>query len=113
MQASTLYKVRSAKPEEFSSVGALLVKVYSQLDGFPKPSEQPNYYKILANVGDLTSNPAIELLVATDETDSILGAVVYFRDIKFYGSGGIATQEKNSAGFRLLAVDPSAQGKGI
>jgi GNAT superfamily N-acetyltransferase len=113
MQVSSPYKVRNATQEEFTRIGALLVNVYSQLDGFPKPLEQPNYYKILSNVGDLTSNPAIELLVATDESNAILGAVVYFSDIKYYGSGGTATQEKNSAGFRVLAVDPSARGKGI
>src|SRR5262249_44009721 len=37
----------------------------------------------------------------------------YFSHMKYYGSGGIATQEQNAAGFRLLAVDPSIRGKGI
>jgi GNAT superfamily N-acetyltransferase len=43
----------------------------------------------------------------------VAGAVVYFGDIRYYGSGGTATQERNAAGFRLLAVDPAMRGKGI
>jgi GNAT superfamily N-acetyltransferase len=42
-----------------------------------------------------------------------VAAVVFFSDMQYYGSGGTATQEKNSAGFRLLAVDPSARGQGL
>lgn len=37
-------QVRKAEPGEFARVGQLLVQVYSQLEGFPKPSEQPGYY---------------------------------------------------------------------
>jgi GNAT superfamily N-acetyltransferase len=107
------YIIRNAKPEEFSDIGKLMVGVYSQLEGFPKETEQPNYYKMLANVGELTSKPATELLVAVSPDNHIAGAVVYFSDMKFYGSGGTATQEQNAAGFRLLAVSNSMRGKGI
>lgn len=107
------YTVRNAKPEEFEAVGALMVQVYSQLEGFPKESEQPNYYKMLANVGEFTQKPTTELLVAVSPTDTIVGAVVYFGDMLHYGSGGTATKEQNAAGFRLLAVSPLTQGQGI
>jgi GNAT superfamily N-acetyltransferase len=106
------YTVRNARPEEFEKTGALMVAVYSQLDGFPKVSEQPDYYKMLANVGTLTNNPGVELLVAAAD-DRIAGAVVYFNDMQYYGSGGTATKEQNAAGFRLLAVDPAVRGQGI
>lgn len=33
--------------------------------------------------------------------------------MKYYGSGGIATQVQNVSGFRLLAVDAMARGCGI
>ncbi|WP_166923581.1 GNAT family N-acetyltransferase [Flavobacterium poyangense] len=105
--------IRNAHPSEFDEIGKLLILVYSQLDGFPKENEQPNYYKMLANIGDFTNHPETELLVATDDQDAILGAVVYFNNMKYYGSGGIATQEQNTAGFRLLGVDTKARGKGI
>lgn len=42
-------KIRNAKPEEFAYVCKLMVKVYSQLEGFPKESEQPEYYRMLLN----------------------------------------------------------------
>ncbi|MNQ06589.1 Acetyltransferase (GNAT) family protein [compost metagenome] len=107
------YTVRNAKPNEFTEIGKLLVQVYSQLEGFPKESEQPNYYKMLANIGELTANPGTELLVAVSSDDKIAGAVVFFNDMKNYGSGGTATKEQNAAGFRLLAVSPLTRGKGI
>ncbi len=105
-------KVRPAAPHEFREVGALMVRVYEQLDGFPKPSEQPGYYQMLANVGSLTERPGTEVLVAIEDS-TIAGAVVYFNDMQYYGSGGTATSEKFAAGFRLLAVDPKYRGKGI
>ena len=33
--------------------------------------------------------------------------------MKYYGSGGSATKEKNAAGFRLLAVAHASRGHGI
>jgi GNAT superfamily N-acetyltransferase len=107
------YIIRNAHPKEFKSIGQLMVTVYSQLDGFPKPAEQPNYYKLLESVGDLTNKAGTEILVALSPENRIAGAVVYFSDMKNYGSGGTATQEQNSAGFRLLSVDPSTRGHGI
>ncbi|MDN5212605.1 GNAT family N-acetyltransferase [Fulvivirgaceae bacterium BMA12] len=107
------YIVRDAHPSEFGEIGALMVKVYSQLNGFPKQNEQPNYYKMLTNIGSLTENPGTKLLVAVSSDGKIGGGVVYFGDMKYYGSGGTATEERNASGFRLLAVDPSARGKGI
>ena len=107
------YSVRNATPEEFEHIGKLMVQVYSQLEGFPKETEQPDYYKMLANIGELTKKPETELLVAVSPENIISGAVVYFSDMKQYGSGGTATLEKNASGFRLLAVHPSFRNKGI
>jgi GNAT superfamily N-acetyltransferase len=90
-----------------------MVGVYSQLKGFPTPTEQPNYYAMLANVGSLTGKPETELLVAVSAEGKISGAVVFFGDMQYYGSGGTATKEKNTSGFRLLAVDPTTRGEGI
>ncbi|MGE5107548.1 MAG: GNAT family N-acetyltransferase [Sphingobacteriales bacterium] len=107
------YTLRNANPNEFEEIGKLMVQVYSQLEGFPKQSEQPDYYKMLANIGELTNKPGAELLVATSTTGKIAGAVVYFSDMKYYGSGGTATNEQNASGFRLLTVDPLTRGHGI
>lgn len=110
---NTEYKVRNAKASEFPVIGALMVDVYSQLEGFPSPSEQPNYYKTLENIGAFTQKPKTELLVAVSDKGKVVGGVVYFADMQYYGSGGTATQEKNASGFHLLAVNPDARGLGI
>lgn len=107
------YSIRKAKPEEFEALGNLMVLVYSQLEGFPSPTEQPKYYNTLANIGDFTLKTKVELLVAVSNNNVIGGGVVYFGNMQNYGSGGIATKELNTAGFRLLAVDPNIRGKGI
>lgn len=107
------YKVRNAKKEEFQKVGDLLVQVYSALNGFPKVEEQPEYYNMIKNVGKLTDNPNIELLVAVSEQNQIGGAVVYYNNMTYYGSGGTATKEKNACGFRLLGVDNKTRGFGL
>jgi hypothetical protein len=78
------YKVRNATTSEFEKIGRLLIQVYSQLEGFPKQNEQPDYYKMLANVGDFTSRPGTELLVAVSPENEIAGAVVFFKKIKYY-----------------------------
>lgn len=105
--------IRNAKSSEFQEIGKLMVRVYSQLDGFPKEDEQPEYYQMLANIGELTKKTCTELIVAVSSDNKIHGAVVYFSDMKYYGSGGTATLEKNASGFRLLAVGTSSRGMGI
>jgi len=107
------YSVRNATPKEFNKIGELMVDVYAKLDGFPSKFEQPDYYKMLANIGALTEKSAVKLLIAVSSNGKIGGGLVYFGDMKYYGSGGTATLEKNAGGFRLLAVDPAIRGKGI
>lgn len=105
--------VRQAQPEEFRDIGRLMVKVYSALEGFPSQKEQPEYYRMLENIGEITNIPYTQLLVAVSSEGKIEGAVVYFSDMSSYGSGGTATSEKNASGFRLLAVNPEVRGMGI
>jgi GNAT superfamily N-acetyltransferase len=105
--------IHNADPSQYEAIGKLMVLVYSGLGGFPKENEQPDYYRMLANVGELTTRPGVELLVAMNESSRLLGAVVYFNDMQYYGSGGTATQERDAAGFRLLAVDPGSRGCGV
>ncbi|MEX0363127.1 MAG: GNAT family N-acetyltransferase [Allomuricauda sp.] len=107
------FTIRNALPSEFQQIGQLMVEVYSGLDGFPKQEDQPAYYHTLANIGDFTKKPNTELLVAVSPSQNILGGVLYFGDMKHYGSGGTATQMKNASGFRLLAVASSARGLGV
>lgn len=103
--------IREARPEEFEPLGRLMVSVYSSLEGFPGPDEQPRYYSMLASIGQLAGKPDTKLLVAVTER-KVIGGVVYFSDMMQYGSGGTATRETGASGFRLLAVDPEARGMG-
>ncbi len=105
--------IRNASPSEFHQIGQLMVEVYSGLEGFPKADQQPSYYQTLANIGEFTKNPDTELLIAVSDTNTILGGVLYFGDMQYYGSGGLAPSINNASGFRLLAVSTSARGLGV
>lgn len=107
------FTIRHANLSEFEEIGKLMVAVYSQLEGFPTEIEQPNYYKMLVNIGDFATKSETELLVAVSAMEKIVGGVVYFSAMQHYGSAGTATKEQNASGFRLLAVDSLARGKGI
>lgn len=106
------FLVREARPEECNALGRLMVAVYASLEGFPGPGEQPRYYEMLTNIGILAERPGAKLLVAVAD-GKLLGGVVHFSDMAQYGSGGTATQERDAAGFRLLAVDLEARGLGV
>lgn len=107
------YSIRDADPSEHGALGQLMIAAYSQLKGFPTPEEQPNYYQMLANVGALTKKPQTHLMVAVSDENRLLGGVVYFDDMKSYGSGGTAEAVSNASGIRLLAVEPTETGKGL
>lgn len=113
MKKSTTYNIRNAIPSEFSEIGTLMVSIYSNLQGFPSKEEQPAYYQLLLNIGEFTKKPGVELLVAISDSGKISGAIVYFSEMQYYGSGGAAPKEKNASGFRLLAVGPKTRGQGL
>jgi GNAT superfamily N-acetyltransferase len=89
-----------------------MINVYSTLEGFPSPDEQPGYYEMLANIGSFNEEKDTTVLVALTAEGKLIGGVVYFEDMARYGSGGTATFEKNASGFRLLGVDPNSRGAG-
>ncbi len=107
------FLIREAREEEFEETGKLLAEVYSRLKGFPQPADFPEYYELLRHIGRLTAKPKTSLLIAVNTQGEVLGAVVYFGDMSYYGSKGIATQESNAAGIRFLAVTPKASRAGI
>ncbi|WP_436515838.1 GNAT family N-acetyltransferase [Ekhidna sp. To15] len=107
----TAIHISSANEKNYSEVGKLMVEVYSNLEGFPSPDEQPGYYEMLANMGVFAEKPTVDILIAK-RNSQILGAVVYIGDVGDYGAGIDLSREK-AAGFRLLAVSPVARGLGI
>lgn len=104
--------VRDARAEDFEAVGRMMVAVFSGLEGFPKPESQPDTYKALAGIGDEAGKPHQRLLVAL-EKERIAGAVVFYANMAAYRPGGTAPHEIDAAGFRFLAADPQARGRGI
>lgn len=105
--------IRDLHPEEFDPLGRLMVEAYASLAGFPTPQEQPQYYAMLAGIGQFTRRRDARVLVAVSQEAGLLGGVVYFGDMREYGSGGTATQATNSSGMRLLGVGPSFRGAGV
>jgi ribosomal protein S18 acetylase RimI-like enzyme len=104
--------IRDLRPEESDALGRLLVEVYSNLDGFPTPEEQPRYYELLANIGRFTEKRDTRVLVALSDEGELVGGVVYFGDMAEYGSGGTATMVKDASGIRLLGISPKFRAMG-
>ena len=109
----TAFTIRDIQPREHEALGRLMVQVYSSLEGFPTPEEQPRYYELLAHIGGFTERPGARVLVAVDAAGTIMGGVVYFGDMAHYGSGAAAAEVKNASGIRLLGVDPVHRGAGV
>ncbi|MDX1442943.1 MAG: GNAT family N-acetyltransferase [Gammaproteobacteria bacterium] len=105
--------VRDIREDEAVELGRLMVDVYSALEGFPNPSEQPQYYELLENVATMAERPDTRVLVAVTDDGLLAGGVVYFADMSQYGSGGSATSVTNASGLRLLAVSPAFRGQGV
>ena len=99
--------IRDVRPDECRGLGRLLVAVYSSLEGFPTPVDQPHYYDLLANIGAFTEKRGARVLVAVSAAGELVGGVVYFSDMAEYGSGGTATSVLDASGIRLLGVSPA------
>ncbi|NKB38693.1 MAG: GNAT family N-acetyltransferase [Gammaproteobacteria bacterium] len=105
--------IRESTSAEFPAIGQLMVEVYSQLEGFPDRQDMPEYYEMLSNVGALTEKSGTKIFVALSSEDVLLGAVVYFANMKDYASGGDDIDIEMASGIRLLAVSDKARGKGV
>lgn len=106
------FTIRDLRPQESEALGRLMIEVYSGLEGFPTPEEQPRYYELLAGIGDFARIRDARVLVAVTAEGRLAGGIVYFGDMAEYGSGGTATTVRNASGIRLLGVDPAFRGAG-
>lgn len=107
------YEIRQAASSEYQAIGDLLVKTYSSLEGFPTSLDQPAYFQKLQDIHLLLKDESMQLLVAATESGDILGTVLFFGDMHYYGSRGAPKETDRTAGFRFLGVEPSAQGRGV
>ena len=106
-------EIREILKDEYELLGKLMIDVYSSLDGFPTPTDQPGYYEMLGNIGSFNEEIDTNVLVAISTDGELVGGVVYFADMARYGSGGTATAVKNASGIRLLGVNPGSRGAGV
>jgi ribosomal protein S18 acetylase RimI-like enzyme len=94
--------VETARPEDFPRIAELTVGVY--VDG---GLASPGYAPELADVAGRAQRA--ELLVVRDADGRILGSVA----LVLAGDFGNVTSSDDEAAFRMLVVDPVAQGTGI
>ena len=96
-------EIRPAVPAEFAAVGDVCVAAYASFSG----SSSMGYVDQLRDVARRAA--AAEVLVAADPGGRVLGTVTFVPDGGPLGE--IATP--NETEFRMLAVDPAAQGRGV
>jgi ribosomal protein S18 acetylase RimI-like enzyme len=101
-------EVRTVEPSEgelCARLGALVLASYLGLPGY---MPEPDYEKELADVAGRAALPATEVLAAFASGEP-LGCVTFVAD----ASSPLAEHtEEGVASFRMLAVDPAAQGQG-
>lgn len=96
--------VRPARPEEYAEIGELTARVY--VDGGHTRPDRP-YVAVLRDAAARAGQG--ELLVAEDADGRIVGSVAFAP-----GDSPLAeTAGPGEAGFRMLAVDPAARGRGV
>ena len=97
------FEIREARPEEYEAAGELCVLAYAAIEG----ETDLGYFGELRDVA--TRAEVVPVLVAAEPDGTLLGTVTYVP-----GPGPYAESERaDEAGFRMLAVAPWAQGRGV
>jgi len=102
VQRAESVSVQPARPEDHPAIAELTVRVY--VDG---ELASAAYTPQLADVAGRAA--VSQLLVARDDDGRILGSVA----LVLSGDFGEVLASDDEAGFRMLVVDPTAQGRGI
>jgi ribosomal protein S18 acetylase RimI-like enzyme len=98
------FAVRRATVEEYAAVGRLTVAAY-EADG--QLGGEHGYEAVLADVAARAADG--EVLVAVDPAGEVVGAVTFV----LAGSRYAELSRPGEAEFRMLAVAPAAQGRGV
>jgi ribosomal protein S18 acetylase RimI-like enzyme len=98
--------IRQAREDELPAIGELTYQAYLA-DGFLAGRENGSYAGQLSNARP--RHEQAELLVAVDDTDTILGTVT----IAEPGSPMREIGTEDQLEFRMLAVSPKARGAGV
>jgi ribosomal protein S18 acetylase RimI-like enzyme len=97
-------QVRGAVPDDYAAIGRLSVAAYLA-DG--QLASESGYEHVLNDVAGRADGG--EILVAVDGAGEVLGAVLFVLP----GSRFAELCDPDEAEFRMLAVDPAAQGRGV
>lgn len=95
--------VRVARPEEVARAGEIAVAAYAADGGL---DQDDPYAKSLADTASRAEEA--ELLVAVDGDGAVLGTVTFCLP----GTSWAEVSQPGEVEFRMLAVDPAAQGRG-
>ncbi len=99
----TSVTVRVARPDEYAAIGEMTVEVYRDLHG----GQLDEYELVLRDVEKRARDA--EVYVAVDEAGTVVGSVAFAT----HGSEYAEMSGPGEAVFRMLAVSPSARGKGV
>jgi ribosomal protein S18 acetylase RimI-like enzyme len=102
VSSASSVSVESARPEDFDRIAELTVGVYVH-GGLASEGYAPQ----LADVAGRAHRS--ELLVVRDDDGRVIGSVA----LVLTGDFGNVTSSDDEAAFRMLVVDPDAQGRGI
>ena len=97
------FQIREARADEYEAAGELTVIAYAAIEGETDVGYVPELRDVASRA------VAVPVLVAVDSDETLLGTVTYVP-----GPGAYSESEKeDEAGFRMLAVAPWAQGRGV
>lgn len=99
--------IRKAEPHDFARIGEITVAAYQAIE-VTNNQAVDDYMDVLRDVAPRARDA--EVLVAVDEADHVLGAVTLVLDAD---SPLAEYDEPGTVSFRMLAVAPDAQGRGV
>jgi ribosomal protein S18 acetylase RimI-like enzyme len=98
------FTIRVVRPGEYEALGEVTVRAYAAIPG----EHDDGYHPYLRDVAGRAAS--VPVLVAVDDAGRVLGGVSY---IPGPGTPLSESERPDEAGFRTLAVDPAATGRGI
>jgi ribosomal protein S18 acetylase RimI-like enzyme len=98
------FTIRAVRPEEYEALGALTVRAYSEIPGETDEGYHAELRDVAARAG------VVPVLIAVEPDGTLLGGVTY---VPGPGTPWSESERDGEAGFRTLAVDPTARGRGV
>ena len=102
--AEATYTIREARPEEYEALGEIGVLAYSALEDESDVGYLPEVRNVVRRAR------AVPVLAAVEPDGTLLGSVTY---VPGPDSRYAELEREGEAGFRMLAVAPWAQGRGV